>query len=158
MVSYNDDNAGLSDDGGSPDHETINMDISDGDVGAEGENSRNSGGSNGQHVSNASNGGGGAAAVGGGIDSKPQKKDKSAEYGFSLPPEPTGKCPVELQDKITNMYEKMNAGMDMNRVIQDRKEFRNPSIYEKLIQFCDIDELGTNYSPKIYDPLQWGEH
>lgn len=90
-------------------------------------------------------------------DGKTAKKDKFAEYGFNLPPEPKGKCPHELQSKIANMYDKMESGMDMNRVIQDRKEFRNPSIYEKLIQFCDIDELGTNYPPEIYDPLQWGK-
>lgn len=84
------------------------------------------------------------------------KKDRFAEYGFSLPPEPKGKCPQELQDKITNMYERMRTNnIDMNKLIQERKEFRNPSIYEKLIQFCDIDELGTNYPPELYDPMQW---
>ncbi|XP_055679946.1 SAP30-binding protein isoform X1 [Lutzomyia longipalpis] len=86
------------------------------------------------------------------------KTDKFAEYGFQLPPEPKGKCAPELQEKINNLYEKMkNNNMDMNKVIQERKEFRNPSIYEKLIQFCDINELGTNYPPEIYDPLQWGK-
>ncbi|GAB0097708.1 SAP30-binding protein [Sergentomyia squamirostris] len=89
-------------------------------------------------------------------DSKPI--DPFAEYGFQLPPEPKGKCTVELQEKINNLYEKMkNSNMDMNKLIQERKEFRNPSIYEKLIQFCDINELGTNYPPEIYDPLQWGK-
>lgn len=85
------------------------------------------------------------------------KKDKLSEYGFSLPAEPKGKCPQELQDKITLMYDKIKNGMDMNKVIQERKEFRNPSIYEKLIQFCDINELGTNYPNELYDPLQWGK-
>lgn len=84
------------------------------------------------------------------------RKDRFSEYGFSLPPEPKGKCPQELQDKITNMYERMRTNnMDMNKLIQDRKEFRNPSIYEKLIQYCNIDELGTNYPPELYDPMQW---
>lgn len=84
------------------------------------------------------------------------KRDRFAEYGFELPPEPTGKCPQELQDKITKMYEKMRThNMDMNKLIQERKEFRNPSIYEKLIQFCGINELGTNYPPELYDPMQW---
>lgn len=55
------------------------------------------------------------------------------------------------------MHDKMKSGMDMNKLIQERKEFRNPSIYEKLIQYCDINELGTNYPPEIYDPLQWGK-
>lgn len=86
-----------------------------------------------------------------------EKEDRWAKYGFSLPPEPKGKCPQELQEKINLLHEKMKLhNMDMNRVIQERKEFRNPSIYEKLISFCDINEFGTNYPPEIYDPLQWG--
>ncbi|KAM8714223.1 hypothetical protein ACLKA7_014374 [Drosophila subpalustris] len=87
-----------------------------------------------------------------------EKDPKYAKYKFQLPPEPKGNPPPELVAKITKMYTKMQqTNMDMNRVIQDRKEFRNPSIYEKLISFCDINEFGTNYPPEIYDPLQWGE-
>lgn len=87
-------------------------------------------------------------------------KDKYARYShysFTLPPEPKGKPLPELSEKINQLYEKMETNnMDMNRIIQQRKEFRNPSIYEKLIQFCDINEFGTNYPPEMYDPLQWG--
>jgi hypothetical protein len=36
-----------------------------------------------------------------------KKVDKATEYGFSLPPEPKGKCAPELQEKIANLYEKM---------------------------------------------------
>ncbi|XP_057662415.1 SAP30-binding protein isoform X2 [Diorhabda carinulata] len=75
-----------------------------------------------------------------------------------IPPEPPGHCSTELQDKITKLYEKMlTQQMDMNAVIQKRKDFRNPSIYEKLIQFCDLNELGTNYPPSMYDPLKWSK-
>ncbi|XP_053675556.1 SAP30-binding protein [Anopheles nili] len=88
----------------------------------------------------------------------PPKLDRSKLYGFSLPPEPKGKCSQELQEKIAALHERMkNSNMDTNRIIQERKEFRNPSIYEKLIHFCDINELGTNYQPEIYDPFQWGK-
>ena len=45
--------------------------------------------------------------------------------------------------------------MDINQVIQQRKEFCNPSMYDKPIQFCDINEFGTNYPSEVYDPLQW---
>ncbi|XP_058835076.1 SAP30-binding protein [Topomyia yanbarensis] len=88
----------------------------------------------------------------------PKKIDRAKLYGFSLPPESKGKCSIELQEKIATLYEKMrNSNMDTNKIIQERKEFRNPSIYEKLIQFCDINELGTNYSSDIFDPFQWGK-
>lgn len=91
------------------------------------------------------------------VDELDPYKEKYAHYGFSLPPVPKGKVPTDLTDKIRNLYEKMEKNnMDMNKIIQERKEFRNPSIYEKLIQFCDINEFGTNYPPEIYDPLQWG--
>ena len=63
-----------------------------------------------------------------------------------LPPEPPGKCPSELQDKISRLYDKMTKeGINMNFSIQQRKQFRNPSLYEKLIDHLDIEELGTNY-------------
>ncbi|KAI9576049.1 hypothetical protein GQX74_013749 [Glossina fuscipes] len=85
------------------------------------------------------------------------KSDKYAKYAFSLPPEAKSKPLPELTEKVKHLYEKMEtSNMDMNCVIQQRKEFRNPSIYEKLIQFCDINEFGTNYPPEVYDPLRWG--
>lgn len=88
---------------------------------------------------------------------KTDKYAKYAHFAFNLPTDPKGKPLPELTEKVKQLYEKMETNnMDMNRIIQQRKEFRNPSIYEKLIQFCDINEFGTNYPPEIYDPLQWG--
>ncbi|NP_001085094.1 SAP30 binding protein L homeolog [Xenopus laevis] len=64
----------------------------------------------------------------------------------------------EPKEKIQKLYEKkLKEGTDMNRIIQKKKEFRNPSIYEKLIQFCSIDELGTNYPKDMFDPHGWSE-
>lgn len=77
--------------------------------------------------------------------------------GVFLPPEPPGRCAPALQEKIARLYErKLRDGRDMNASIQMRKDFRNPSIYEKLIAYCGIDELGTNYPPETYDPHSWG--
>jgi len=84
--------------------------------------------------------------------------EPTEDDGIQLPPEPLGHCSADLQDKILKLHEKMqNNALDMNALIQQRKDFRNPSIYEKLIQFCGINELGTNYPPEIYDPLRWGK-
>lgn len=84
---------------------------------------------------------------------------EQAPDGVKLPPEPPGHCSMALQEKIKRLHEriKSNTNFNMNKAIQDRKDFRNPSIYEKLVQFCDINELGTNYPPEIYDPLMWGK-
>uniref|UniRef100_UPI0037E8FB58 SAP30-binding protein isoform X2 n=1 Tax=Semicossyphus pulcher TaxID=241346 RepID=UPI0037E8FB58 len=75
-----------------------------------------------------------------------------------IPPEPPGRCSSQLQDKILKLYErKLHGDFDTNSHIQKKKEFRNPSIYEKLIQFCSIDELGTNYPKDMFDPHGWSE-
>uniref|UniRef100_A0A673M8K5 SAP30-binding protein-like n=1 Tax=Sinocyclocheilus rhinocerous TaxID=307959 RepID=A0A673M8K5_9TELE len=75
-----------------------------------------------------------------------------------IPPEPPGRCSSHLQEKIFKLYErKLHGYFDTNSHIQKKKEFRNPSIYEKLIQFCGIDELGTNYPKDMFDPHGWSE-
>ncbi|KAM3860081.1 SAP30-binding protein [Diretmus argenteus] len=62
------------------------------------------------------------------------------------------------REKICKLYErKLHGDFDTNSHIQKKKEFRNPSIYEKLIQFCSIDELGTNYPKDMFDPHGWSE-
>lgn len=45
----------------------------------------------------------------------------------------------------------------MNLLIQQRKDIRNPSIYEKLIDYCKIDEYGSNFPLDVYDPHGWPE-
>jgi hypothetical protein len=80
------------------------------------------------------------------------------ETDSDLPPEPAGKCPSELQEKISKMFSKIqNEGLDLNQEIQSNKAFRNPSMYEKLIDYCELNEFGTNYAPHIFDPFKWGK-
>ena len=74
-----------------------------------------------------------------------------------IPPEPPGRCSKALQDKIAEQYERyLREGIDYNKFIQKKKDFKNPSIYEKLIEYSGIYEFGTNYSPDVYDPQIWG--
>lgn len=42
--------------------------------------------------------------------------------------------------------------MQMNQVIQQHKGFKNPAIYEFLVNEYDIDEKGTNFPPEIFNP------
>merc|ERR1719189_891489 len=77
--------------------------------------------------------------------------------GVKLPPEPQGTCSPALQESINKLYDrKIKKGYDMNAVIQSKKGFRNPSIYEKLIQYCAIDEHGTNFPKDLYDGHLFG--
>lgn len=75
-----------------------------------------------------------------------------------LPPEPVTKCSKSLQSKIVNLLQKKaDSGIDLTSSLQQRKDLRNPSIYEKLVHFCNLDEFGTNYPAHLYDPKAWGE-
>ncbi|XP_033646438.1 SAP30-binding protein-like isoform X2 [Asterias rubens] len=76
------------------------------------------------------------------------------EGDVRLPPEPSGRCSKHLQDKISSYYKK---GFNLNQV-QTRKDFRNPSIYDKLISYLRIDELGSNYPSDVYDSHGWDEN
>lgn len=77
--------------------------------------------------------------------------------GCQLPPEPAGTCNPRLQENIARLYEKKKQGYDMNAVIQNKKAFRNPSIYDKLIDFCEIDEHGTNFPKELCDAHLFGK-
>ena len=74
-----------------------------------------------------------------------------------LPHEPKGHCPESVLIKIQKLKEKKEKErMDMVQLIQTRKDIRNPSIYEKLIDLCSIDEFGTNFPSDVYNPREWG--
>lgn len=99
------------------------------------------------------------------IEEEPMEVDEvekfmkyTKKYGFQLPPEPKSKPNPKLQEMVTNIVQKMdnNPNYDLNQYIQQKKSFRNPSIYDKLIQFCRINELGTNFPKDFYDVSIYG--
>jgi len=80
------------------------------------------------------------------------------EGGVKLPPEPSGHCSKDLQEKFEDLHrKKVELGYDFNHIIRNKKAFRNPSIYDKLILHCNIDELGTNFPPELYDGHLFGK-
>lgn len=79
-------------------------------------------------------------------------------HNVQLPPEPPGRCSKALQDKVIALLQKEERlGLDLNQHLQGRKDFRNPSIYEKLVTALNLDEFGTNFPEHLYDPKGWGE-
>ena len=75
-----------------------------------------------------------------------------------LPPEPPGRCSKALQDKVIALLQKeQRLSLDLNQHLQGRKDFRNPSIYEKLVAALNLDEFGTNFPEHLYNPKAWGE-
>ncbi|XP_057299906.1 SAP30-binding protein-like [Hydractinia symbiolongicarpus] len=91
----------------------------------------------------------------GSLNENIEKEDRGKEQddGVRLPPEPEGRCSKSLQEKVAKMIEK---NVNVNEYVQRKKEFRNPSIYEKLVSFIGIDEHGTNFPRHLYDPTKWG--
>lgn len=58
-----------------------------------------------------------------------------------------------VQEKLEKLsYTKETQQLDMKHEIQKRKDFRNPSIYEKLIDHCGIREFGSNFPTDVFDP------
>lgn len=72
-----------------------------------------------------------------------------------MPSPPRGKCSNSLQRKIEQLLDKKHRnGLDLNHSVQSRKDFRNPSIYDKLVSYLDLDELGSNFTS--FNPAGWG--
>lgn len=93
-----------------------------------------------------------------GTDEGEDDKVKETNYGVKLPPAPTGKCPAHLQEKVIRFLNEVRRGnKDYNVMIQNNKEFRNPGIYEKLIDLLQLDEMGSNYPLDMFDPHCWGK-
>ncbi|XP_067940799.1 SAP30-binding protein-like [Watersipora subatra] len=70
-----------------------------------------------------------------------------------IPPSPPGSPPKSLIENIARICKRGQGCLDAS--IASRKEFRNPSIYEKLLSHLGVDEKGTNYPPELYDPSIW---
>ncbi len=92
-------------------------------------------------------------------DASQESKQGNRSYtdDVKLPPEPEGRCSRSLQQKIARMLERKHIGnLSLNEHVQKKKDFRNPSIYEKLVGYCSIDEYGTNYPRSLFNPTSWG--
>lgn len=74
----------------------------------------------------------------------------------NLPPRPSGSCNAKVEATISQLISAKRRGMDLNRRLRSMKAFRNPSIYEKLIETMDIQETGSNCPPELYNPGLWG--
>ena len=80
------------------------------------------------------------------LQTQDSKVEAWTEGVSQLPPEPEGICNPSLQKYITELWTRQQeTAYDMNAVIQSKKGFRNPSIYDKLIQHCGIDEHGKGF-------------
>lgn len=71
---------------------------------------------------------------------------------FVLPDSPSGVVDPRLADKFLGLVQKSREGFSVNEHIRNAKQFRNPDLLEKLVEYYDVREFGTNYPPTLYDP------
>lgn len=45
-----------------------------------------------------------------------------------------------------------DSGVHFNDKLISNREFKNPNIYLKLLEFADLDEYASNIDKSIYDP------
>lgn len=152
LVSYYNEEDDVDDDSNSEDDEVLHSEPMDTGTDGDDDNSQPTpaSGGVGSRGPSSPHGGGAAApsAPGGGVTID----------GIKLPPAPVGKkCSQALQDKIAKAVADMRRGHWDYNTIQNKKEFRNPSIYEKLVDHLRLNENGTNYPVALYDPHCWGK-
>lgn len=69
-----------------------------------------------------------------------------------LPPAPVGKVDPKSTARLAKLAEDHRRGLDFNFQIRSNKSYRNPSIYNKLVEFFGIEEGGSNFPKDVFDP------
>ena len=73
-----------------------------------------------------------------------------------IPSEPKGKCSSKLQERISGeLLKRKKTGYDFCNKMRENKQFRNPSIYDKLIDMIGITETGTNFTDPTLTKGSW---
>jgi hypothetical protein len=57
-----------------------------------------------------------------------------------------------VQAKIEHFLWLRESGTRFNEHLQHSKAFRNPHIYEKLVEFVELDEYSSNFPKEQFDP------
>ncbi|OQR83785.1 hypothetical protein ACHHYP_14274 [Achlya hypogyna] len=73
-----------------------------------------------------------------------------------LPPLPTTKCRSATQAKINKYLEHTKRGLSFTASLRSKKEFDNPYILEKVVDYFDIEEMQSNLDKAKFNP--YGYH
>ncbi|KAM0750443.1 HCNGP-domain-containing protein [Meredithblackwellia eburnea MCA 4105] len=93
------------------------------------------------------NGGGAVASA-----SAPRVKMNSLSQ-FGVPPMVAGPCKPSVEAKLENFHNlSITRGLHFNDSLARSKAFRNPRIYQKLVEFVMVDERASNWPKLIWDP------
>jgi hypothetical protein len=75
---------------------------------------------------------------------------------WGIPPEPQGECDADVEARIAHFLSLRESGTRFNEHLQHSKAFRNPHIYEKLVEFVELDEYSSNFPKDQFDPHSFG--
>ncbi|CAM0134922.1 unnamed protein product [Umbelopsis sp. WA50703] len=75
---------------------------------------------------------------------------------WGIPPEPQGECDADVEARIAHFLSLRESGTRFNEHLQHSKAFRNPHIYEKLVEFVELDEYSSNFPKDQFDPHGFG--
>ncbi|KAI9284336.1 HCNGP-like protein-domain-containing protein [Umbelopsis sp. AD052] len=71
---------------------------------------------------------------------------------WNISPEPTSDCDPDVEARISHFLSLRESGTRFNEHLQESKAFRNPHIYEKLVEFVELDEYSSNFPKDQFDP------
>ncbi|KAI9486058.1 MAG: HCNGP-like protein-domain-containing protein [Benjaminiella poitrasii] len=71
---------------------------------------------------------------------------------WGIPGELTTPCDPEQTERIAHFLSLKASGHHLNEHLQHNKSFRNPRIYAKLVEFTEVDEIGSNFDKAEFDP------
>lgn len=70
-----------------------------------------------------------------------------------LPPLRNDNVSAETLTRVGQYLEaKSQYNFDLTQSIQSKKDFGNPQILTKVVEYFHIDEIGSNYPPSLFDP------
>jgi HCNGP-like protein len=74
----------------------------------------------------------------------------------ALPPElasdPPGECSTEVQSRIARWLELQRDGRRLTDTLRSSKDYRNPEFFKKMVEYWEINEHGTAFSPEMFNP------
>ncbi|KAF9143648.1 hypothetical protein BGX30_015108 [Mortierella sp. GBA39] len=64
---------------------------------------------------------------------------------FGIPPSPESEVNPDVQAKIEQFHKVKTRGIHFNESLMKNKNFRNPRIYQTLVEAAGLNEIGTNF-------------
>jgi len=96
------------------------------------------------------------------MDAQQNEVDIENKVGFSalrfdaLPPElasdPPGEANPEVQARIARWLELQRDGRRLTDTLRSSRDYRNPEFFRKMVEYWEIDEHGTAFTPEIFRP------